>query len=426
MALFSRRQALRLAATGGLGSLLGACGVPSFATPPTPTPATPTTVVVWNWLDDAVADLVAEFERANPLVRVRLERVGYQQAYRQFVTALQSGTGAPDVFITDRTMLGMLREQPGLTDLAAAPFDGAALRESFVSWAWQATGVAGRQVALPWAIGVGTAWYRADVFARAGLPTDPAELQAQVRSWDDWLALDEMLQRALPDHRLVAESRRLFAVVAAQQGGGWLTGDRLDLARRALPAAEFVAGLQRRGVPAELRRDEIGPSLVTGTAAGFVDAAWNLLLLQQNVPTTAGSWRMIRPPGGDFSVSALALLIPQQSLVQEAAWSLVRALCATTALQNLALQSAGVLPAFMPAWADPLYDRPVGFFGDQPAFRVLTEAAQAQPEVVLSRYDAPIEAALANVADGVASGSVEPLPAIEAAEQALRRQYPEL
>jgi hypothetical protein len=135
---------------------------------------------------------------------------------------------------------------------------------------------------------------------------------------------------------------------------------------------------------------------------------------------------MIRPPGGDFSVSALALLIPQQSLVQEAAWSLVRALCATTALQNLALQSAGVLPAFMPAWADPLYDRPVGFFGDQPAFRVLTEAAQAQPEVVLSRYDAPIEAALADVADGVARGSVEPLPAIEAAEQALRQQYPEL
>jgi multiple sugar transport system substrate-binding protein len=92
-----------------------------------------------------------------------------------------------------------------------------------------------------------------------------------------------------------------------------------------------------------------------------------------------GKWRVLRAPGGDFSQGARYLGIPAASAKQEAAWEFVRFCCATTEAQNAFLKAGGDLPAYMPAWQDPLYDAPVSMFGDQRAYRLWADVAAAAP-----------------------------------------------
>lgn len=423
----SRRSFLRMAAGASaltMGALTG-CG-PLQAVAPTPTAVPVTTITVWNWVDDALNTLVQAFEERQPNIKVKLESVSYGQAHSRFAQALQSGSGAPDVFLTDLSALGGVRAQPGLADLSAAPFDGAALKADYLPWAWDLVSVEGRTVALPWVAGVGVAWYRADIFAAAGLPTEPEAVREQAATWDGWLALDEALRRKSPKAELTPESLRLFQPAVAQQGLGWLSGSQLLVEQKGLRAAELLAALHERDVPAELAGGEFARRVIDASYAGMVDASWQQLFLQREFRQTAGQWRIARAPGGDFVSGALFLCIPQQSPNQEAAWAFVRALCADAGVQNTAFQATGALPVNTAAWRDPLYDRPVEFFGGQPAYRLLTEAAQQIPPGAPSPYDQQIDQIVYDEARRVAASGKEPAQAMSDAAAAVRKRIPEL
>src|SRR5690606_10970480 len=136
--------------------------------------------------------------QANPQVKVKVESYRYDVAHSRLLSGLREGSGAPDVVITDLSWIGTLREEPGLADLAAEPFGAAQLKADFLAALWQYATFQGPLAALPWNLGVGLGWYRADVFEAAGLPTDPAAVSELTRSWDDWLALDAALRERSP------------------------------------------------------------------------------------------------------------------------------------------------------------------------------------------------------------------------------------
>lgn len=424
----SRRAFLKLAAGAGalgLGALTSGCGALQ-ALAPTPTAVPVTTITIWNWIDDALGSIAQDFEQRQPSVKIKVERAQYDQAHSRFINALKTGEGAPDVFIADLAWFGAIRAQAGLADLGAAPFDAAALRGSFLPWAWDMASYEGRLIALPWVVGVGVAWYRADTFEAAGLPTDPEAVREQAATWDGWLALDEALRRTSPQAALVAESLPLFQPAVAQQGIGWADGERLLVEQKGVPAAELVAQARDRGAPADLPGGELGRRMVDGSYAGMVGASWQQLFLQRDFQATAGKWRIARAPGGDFVSGTLLLCVPQQSRAQEAAWTFVRAMAASNEGQNTTFQATGALPAYTAAWEDPLYDRPIEFFGGQPAYRLLTEAAQQVPPGTPSPFDQQIDRIVYGEARRVASGDKEPAAAMADAAAAVRGQIPEL
>jgi ABC-type glycerol-3-phosphate transport system substrate-binding protein len=419
----TRRSFLRLAAGAGalgLGGALGACG----ALPATPaaTPLVETTITLWSWVDDAAAGVIRGFEQANPQIKVKVENYRYDVAHGRFASALSAGSGAPDVFIADISSMGALREQPGLADLGGPPFDAAQLKGDFLPALWDHAAFQGRLVALPWNLGVGVGWYRADVFEAAGLPTDPSAVGELARSWTDWLALDRALREKSPKVALVAESLRLFPAAAEQQGHGWVEGERLLVEEKLRPAAELLGTLYERDVPAELAGATYARAMIEGGIAGMVDGSWQQYFLLQDFRATAGKWRITRAPGGDFGSGALYLVIPQQSRQQEAAWTLARYLGASAAGQNLAFAASGALPAYKPAWQDGLYDQPVEFFGGQVAYRLLTQAAEGIPPGVVSPLDRQVEQVVWQEAGRVARNGKDPAQALADAEKTILQQ----
>ena len=127
------------------------------------------------------ADVAAEFEAANPGVRV--EVTGYQNEDLQrtlIPNALQSGD-APDVFqvwpggeVRAQAEAGYLRD---LTEDAADLIDemGGAVAP------WQ---VDGRQYALPFSFGITGIWYNTDLFEQAGISSPPQTLNELIAASD--------------------------------------------------------------------------------------------------------------------------------------------------------------------------------------------------------------------------------------------------
>lgn len=423
-----RRAMLRCVATGiGLVGLqaLTACSAP-FATPtPIPTPQ-PQQIVLWNWLDTAGAEITRQFEQQNPLITVKVESISYERAHQQLISSLKSGTGAPDLFITDLTYLGILREQEGLADLSGPPFDGSTLKQDFIPNLWNYATFNGQQIALPWIAGVGLGWYRPDILAAAGLPSEPEEVQQAAASWDSWLALDQALRRANPKTALIGAAADLFPIRVEQQGHGWVDGEKVLIEEKGQAAAALVAAARDNDVPPTSTGRQLMREIVSGQLAGMVDASWMQLFLTQDALQTGGKWRVVRAPGGDYLTSGLYMLIPQQSAKQEAAWSFIRYLCASAEGQNSAFKTTGAFPSYRQAWDDPVYDQPSDFFGGQFANRLMLQAVAQLPAGTISAHDGEIDQITQRAAAKIAKDGLDPQQAMAEAETEALAQLPGL
>lgn len=431
-AVITRRRFLRLSSLGvagaGLSSLLVACGIampgdelPPEAAAPAMGESTQTTITFWYW-DDIFKNMVASFETAHPTITLKLEQQFYPNAHQLLQSALETGSGAPDVFMTDLGGLATLANQSGMADLGGAPFGGSSLKDAFVPSLW-AHGISeGRLVAIPWNLGPGSAWYRADLFEAAGLPTDPERVEERAKTWTDWFALNRELHQKNSNTRLIGDASSLFQVAVEQQGHGWMDGNRLLIAEKGIPAAQQVATAREQEIPALVEGVQWDREMREDRIAGMINASWTHYFLLSNHPQTAGKWRVIPTPGGNFSLGALYLMIPAQSRQQEAAWEFVRYLCASNEGQNAAFAASGVFPAYMPAWNDPLYSQPVDFFGGQPAYRVWANAAGALPPSLMSIHQQQINQIVQGALNNVLYKTKTPEEAMEAAEASALKQ----
>jgi multiple sugar transport system substrate-binding protein len=130
---------------------------------------------------EQVQSLLADFERENPGVKVRVQQIPWSAAHEKLLTAFV-GDAMPDVFQAGNTWL------PELVALqAVAPLDqridasSVVARDDFFAGALDAARIAGVTHAVPWYADTRLFFYRKDVLRAAGYAKPP-------RTWDAWLA----------------------------------------------------------------------------------------------------------------------------------------------------------------------------------------------------------------------------------------------
>ncbi len=411
--------------TGGTGDAAGgatASGATGSATAgggQTAGGAGQTNLTVWYW-DDSIKPAIDAFHQTQDRIRVRFEKLSYDDTHKKLLTSLAAGSGAPDVVAIELGYIGSFAAKGGLTDLLQAPFDAGQVKNDMVEYKWtQATSPDGRLIAMPWDIGPGGLWYRADLFEQAGLETDPEKVQARVKTWDDWFQLGEDLKKKLPDTALVADAfNDIMNPMVQQQGHGWIENNKLLFEEKGLQPLQRAADARQRGIDANI--DWWGAEWATGVKknafAGMGIACWMQSGLTREQPQTVGQWRVIRAPGGDFNMGGSFLSIPEQTQNKEAAWEFVRFVCATTEGQNTIFKASGVFPAYKPAWNDPIYDQPVEFFGGQKAFRLWLDAAAGVPGNIVHPGDRQASDILGAEVTKVEKEGKDPAQAVRDAE----------
>ncbi|QSR26065.1 sugar-binding protein [Nocardioides aromaticivorans] len=141
--------------------------------------------------------LIEEWNADHPDIQVEQTKVSLWDDWKnELNTNLQAGSGLPDVVAIEGDFMPALVAAPDRwVDLSSDEVEGRWL--DFKEKA--ATTADGALLGYATDAGPEAICYRADLFAKAGLPTDRSEVAALMTTWDDYFALGEKFVKAVPD-----------------------------------------------------------------------------------------------------------------------------------------------------------------------------------------------------------------------------------
>lgn len=343
----------------------------------------PVKLTYWAWAPnlDKVVDI---WNEANPDIQVTVAKQdGGDPAITKLLTAIQAGSGAPDLIQAEYQKIPTLVASDALADMADSVGDDVA--EEFPDAVWDSVTLGGDAVyAIPQDTGPMMFYYRDDIFTELGL-TVPS-------TWEEYAETARALRAADPTKFLgtfSANDAGWFAGLSQQAEAEWWSVDGEAWAvgideKPTQTVAEYWGELVAEGVidNKPMYTPEWNAGLNDGTQVGWLGAVWGPGVLQGNAPDTAGRWKAATLPtwGGEASNGnwgGSSTAVTSQTEHVEAATAFATWLNTDPEAVAALVEQTGIYPAATEAAATVLTEAP-DFFSNQPDFYdVAADAAEA-------------------------------------------------
>ncbi|MFC9425429.1 extracellular solute-binding protein [Streptomyces sp. NPDC056987] len=351
------------------------------------------------------AGLYDQYMKQNPDVVIKQTSIERNENYYpQLLTHLGSGSGLADIQAVEVANIAeVTATQSGkLVDLGKAP---GVRKDSFVPWKWaQSTTAEGRTIGLGTDIGPEAICYRKDLFARAGLPTDRAEVgKLWAGDWGKYLAAGKTFQAKAPKGTAFVDSASgVMAAITGSSAERFYDRDG-KVVYKTNPAVkgawDEAAAFAKEGLTAKLQ--QFTPSWDQGfansTFATVSCPPWMLGYIQDKAGAAGkDKWDVAAAPkpgnwGGAF------LTVPEAGKNKEAAAKLAAWLTAPEQ-QAVLFEKRGSFPSSQAAYALPAVSGAKHpYFGNAPIGQIFTRAAQGVPVQILGPKDGIIAQNLADV-----------------------------
>ena len=323
---------------------------------------------------EVVAQLMPDFERRHPGIRVRVQQIPWLSAHEKLLSAF-AGDATPDLaqlgssWVPELVALGALEPldprlrgsgAPALADYFQGPLDG--------------NRIDGRLWGLPWYADTRLLFYRTDLLRAAGYERVPED-------WAGWLAAMRAVKaRGGPDDYAILlplnEYEPLLALALQQPEPLLRDGCRYGNFRSAgfRRAAEFYLGLFREGLAPRVTNTQISnvyDEFARGRFAFYISGPWNIGEFRRRLPPERqGDWLTAPLPGPDGPGRSIAggasLGIFARSERKDAAWALIDYL-SQPQVQLRFFELTGDLPARRSVWRAPALasDRYAAAFREQ-------------------------------------------------------------
>ena len=392
----AKRAAVRLGAVALAGALLAACGSGSSdGTSDSAGGKVTLTVDLFGSFGYKEAGLYAEYEKLHPNIKIKQSDTEDEQDYwKSLQTRLAGGGGLADVQGIEVGRIAAVTQQQADKFEDLKQYGADKLKDQFAEAKWAAaTGKDGQILGLGTDVGPEAMCYRTDLFKQAGLPTDRAELAAEVvhlgrlsgarQGVQEEGARQERLggQRRQPlrDHGRPGEGavlRRLREADLREQPGGQ---GRLGRLRRRPPRAGLSAKLDQWS-------PQWNQAFSAGSFATMPCPAWMLGYIKgQAGDAGKGKWDVAKLPEGAGNWGGSYLSIPRAAKHKKEAYELIQWLTAPEQQAKLFTKqgnfpsSTGAI-AKVAAAKDP-------YFSDAPIGQIFGDAAKAAPVQVLGVHD---------------------------------------
>ena len=308
---------------------------------------------------EVVAQLIPEFERENPGVRVRVQQIPWSAAHEKLLTAFV-GEATPDIAMLGNTWVPEFVALDALEPLDTFVAQSKSLtRADFFQGSWDTNVVDDKAYGVPWYVDTRVLFYRSDLLKAAGYDSVPV-------TWAAWReAMIRIKSRMGPrQYPILAPTNEWPppVVLGLQTGApllrddgqyGWFSDPRF---RRAF---DFYIGLFRDGLAPKVSGAEVSnlyQEFARGNIAMYVSGPWQIGEFSRRLPPEAQSTWMTAPlPGPDgrgVSVALGASLVVFRGSSRKAdAWKLAEFL-SRPAVQVRFYTLTGDLPSNRHAWND--------------------------------------------------------------------------
>jgi multiple sugar transport system substrate-binding protein len=306
---------------------------------------------------EVVEQLVPEFERRNPGIRVVVQQIPWTAAHEKLLTAFVGGA-TPDISQLGNTWVPEFQALGALEELDARASASASVpRADFFAGIWDTNVIGGRTYGLPWYVDTRVLFYRPDLLAAAGYPQPPT-------TWAGWMdAMRRLKARMGPNQHpiLLPTNEWPQPVILGMQSGGTLLRDGGRYGDFSNPAFRrgftFYVNLFREGLAPRVSASEISnryQEFERGNIAMVITGPWEIGEFTTRVANAP--WATAPLPGPDGPGVSMAggasLVLFRGSKQKDAAWRFIEYL-SEPAQQVRFYELTGDLPARRSAWQSP-------------------------------------------------------------------------
>lgn len=408
-----RRSLTSVAALSGLVMLLAACSSGSSSSSASASGDPNAEFTFWSFTGIGAQASVDDYLTKVPDAKVKLSEVGNTTETATALTAALAGGDVPDlVMIQGDDLPKFMENTSNFIDLRTLGGDDVAA--DYLDWAVAAsTGEDGSIVAIPTDVGGLGLAYRADLFAAAGLPTEPADVEAMWSTWDGFIAMGEQYTAATGQPFVDNVETTVFFSTVNQVTEKYYSPDGelvWDTNPQVQDAFNVAVDAYKAGISANIAAWSSGwdPGKANGAFAVTVAPSWLLAGLQTAAPDTAGNWRVATLPGVGGNWGGSYIAIPARAAHPEAAWQYIETMMSPEA-QTEHFVSTGTLPAATAALtSDEVLSYTDDFFGDSAIGQVMSDSVMQFNSFYNGPDTSAIGTGLLNALAEMQAGNVAP------------------
>ncbi|MBO1005138.1 ABC transporter substrate-binding protein [Pseudogracilibacillus auburnensis] len=284
-------------------------------------------VTFWTFTADVYEDIVKEFNKVYPDIKVQVVGMDFGEMHDKLQTTMAAGSGAPDVAQVEQGQFARYGTEGLLEDLLQAPYDAGRYQDMVSEYNWERwKSVDGTKLlGMPWDVTPGVFYYRADLYEQMGLPSDPDELGDFLQDPDNVLTA---AQTFAANGIYMYEWRDSPAIQYGDAIGyfdsdyNWVRNDD-----KMAELLDFVKRGNQLGWAPQMSVlfDEEGVQLVNqGKVASFPVGNWAARELKNKFPEQEGKWRVTKMPLGlNVGLGGSTFIMPAQGENKEASWAFV-------------------------------------------------------------------------------------------------------
>lgn len=374
--------------------------------------------------------LFDKYQSTHPDITIKYDSTQQEKNYWPALqTKLAAGKGASDVqgIEVGRITDVVANQSDKWVDLKSTP--AGAQVASYPEWkSAAATTADGKVLGMGTDIGPTALCYRTDLLQKAGLPSDPAELAARLKTWDDYLALgQEFKAKAGKGQSWTDAAGGLYNVVISteqqiyyDQSGKpvWDTNPTVK------SAFDLSAKAAQDGLTAKLGQftPEWDQGFASGSFATVACPSWMIGYIKGKAGDAgSGKWNVTGLPGGKGGNWGGAYLgVPAASKNQKEAAELIKWL--TDPEQQAAVfAKVGNFPSNKLAFP-MVADTKDEYFSGAPIGKVFGDIAAAAPTQILGKDDAVIKDQISTALQSVETNGVAPDKAWQSVGAQLKNQ----
>ncbi|MCZ8521335.1 MULTISPECIES: ABC transporter substrate-binding protein [Paenibacillus] len=275
------------------------------------------------WMPDPMLETeIRDFQSSNPNIDIEVVSLaGSTRITERYREALASGS-APDLLVLTHGMLGSFNGIEELADLSDSPLPLAEYREQMGEYLWNIHRSldSKRLIAVPFQTHPNVLFYRADLFERAGFPSEPDQLAAFLEEPDHVVNLVSSLSE-----NGISTIQWNHDFITVLSTGNYMFSPSFEFQRMSAMyrnAASVSFRTKAYIANTSIWLPEGHAMLKEGRLAAVMMPDWGENQLAEWLPEQAGLWRVTRLPLGGSSidlVSSNSIAVTAQSRNKAAA-----------------------------------------------------------------------------------------------------------